>query len=296
VIVGPTAVGKTAVCIELAKKYDCSIISADSRQFFRQMNIGTAKPTPKEMHGVKHHFIDFLNVDEEMSAGRYEEMVLKTLTNLFQTRKMAILTGGSGLYVQAVCKGMSSMPVVPKEIREKLMLELETNGLQHLLEELRIKDPDYYEYVDKNNFQRIVRALEMIRYTKKPFSSFRDRQSSARDFQIIKIGLELEREKLYKRIDERVDQMLEKGLLKEIEGLYPLRHLNSLQTVGYKEFFAYFDGEHDLKEATRLVKRNTRRYAKRQLTWFRKDEEIIWFRPGQVQDIMKHIDQSVVSN
>jgi len=296
VIVGPTAVGKTAVCIELAKKYDCSIISADSRQFFRQMNIGTAKPTPKEMHGVKHHFIDFLNVDEEMSAGRYEEMVLKTLTNLFQTGKMAILTGGSGLYVQAVCKGMSSMPVVPKEIREKLMLELETNGLQHLLEELRIKDPDYYEYVDKNNFQRIVRALEMIRYTKKPFSSFRDRQSSARDFQIIKIGLELEREKLYKRIDERVDQMLEKGLLKEIEGLYPLRHLNSLQTVGYKEFFAYFDGERDLKEATRLVKRNTRRYAKRQLTWFRKDEEIIWFRPGQVQDIMKHIDQSVVSN
>lgn len=289
VVVGPTAVGKTAFCVGLAKRLNSEVISADSRQFFKEMSIGTAKPTSTEMRDVPHHFIDFIQVNEEMSAGSFETLALDKLDEIFSSRQSAILTGGSGLYIKAVCEGMNDMPAVPAGIRDQLMNELKHDGLGKLLEELKKKDPDYYGKVDKDNRQRVVRALEMIRFTGEPFSQFRTGEKAERDFEIIKIGLEVERDKLYERINLRVDQMLANGLLEEVQSLYGKRHFNALQTVGYKEFFDYMEGKHGFDEAVGLVKRNTRRYAKRQMTWFKKDKEIHWFHPGQDDEIARFL-------
>ena len=289
---GPTAVGKTSVSVQLAKYYGCEVISADSRQFFMEMAIGTAKPSLDEMDGIPHHFIDFLGVEEEMSAGAFEEAAVKKLQHLFKTNNKAILTGGSGLYVKALIDGMSEMPAPPPEIRSQIMAELESEGLDGLLNELENSDPDYFEYVDHKNHQRIVRALEMIRFTGMPFSSFRNGSERERDFDIVKIGLELEREVLYQRINARVDQMVASGLEDEVKSLVSKKELNALQTVGYKEIFDYLDGKYDRDEAIRLIKRNTRRYAKRQLTWFKKDEEVRWFKPMEIDEIVAYIDRS----
>ena len=296
VIAGPTGVGKTNLCVQLAQDLNCEIISADSRQFFKEMSIGTAKPTESEMGGVKHHFVDFISIEQEFSAGKFEQEVLHLLPQLYKKNNLAIMTGGSGLYIQAVCLGMNEIPDVDMSFREILYQELNDHGLSPLLQELSIKDPVYFEIVDENNPQRIIRALEICRGTGRPYSSFRTDHRIKRDFEVVKIGLEREREELFARIDERMDLMIEHGLFEEGQKLYEMRHMNALKTVGYKEVFGYLDGTYDLNEAIRLLKRNSRRYAKRQLTWFKKDPEFTWFDPDRFEEILKHIRSAVRTN
>jgi len=287
--VGPTAVGKTDTSIHIAKTLNCEILSADSRQFYREMRIGTAKPVGEELQGVRHHFIDCASIREEISAGRYEVAVLDLLEILFRDYDYAVMTGGSGLYIQAVCQGMNDIPPVPAHFREELYKEFGTVGLQPLLEELAVRDPGYYNRIDHSNSQRIIRALEVCRATSQPYSSFREDKKRERDFNIIRVGLERPREELFDRINKRVDQMVEEGLFEEVRALYNFRNLNALKTVGYKEIFDYMDGRCDKNEAIRLVKRNSRRYAKRQMTWFQRDDGIQWFHPDEKDRIVKHI-------
>lgn len=293
VIAGPTAVGKTGLCIRLAQDLKCEIVSADSRQFFRELNIGTAKPTPRELQGARHHLVDHISMHEDFSAGKFETATLQLLKKLYKTYDHAIMTGGSGMYIQAVCEGMNEMPEVDMSFRDSLYQELEIHGLQALLEELKTKDPAYYAMVDHQNPQRIVRALEMCRATGMPYSSFRTDRNVQRPFKTIKIGLNRPREVLFERIDQRVDAMIAAGLMEEARQLYGFRHLNALKTVGYKEIFGYLDGKYDRTEAIRLLKRNTRRYAKRQLTWFKKDTEFHWFHPADYPDILKYITKKM---
>lgn len=297
-IIGPTAVGKTKMCVDLAEYFMSEIISADSRQFYKEMSIGTAKPTDDEMRGIKHHFVNCLSIHEEMSAGKFEREALALIEELFKKNNLLILTGGSGMYLQAVIEGFSEMPDIAPGIRENLMIDVENNRKHKLLEELYEKDPEYYEKVDTNNTQRVVRALEVIRGTGKTFTSFRNKskQKVNRPFNIIKIGLEREREALYERINGRMDKMIEDGLEKEARNLYPWRHLNALQTVGYTEWFDYFEGKYDREEAVRLLKRNSRRYAKRQMTWFKRDPEINWFHPGDKRAIVEFIEDKISHN
>ena len=289
VIAGSTAVGKTKLCIELSKKLSCEIISADSRQFFKELSIGTAKPSVSEMQGVPHHFIDFISIEKEFSAGRFEVETLKLLPKLFKISNRVIMTGGSGLYIQAVCKGMNAIPDVDMSFRNELYKELEAHGLQLLLEELSIKDPEYFHTVDQNNPQRIIRALEICRGTGHPYSFFRVDNKNVRDFKVIKIGLERDRQELFDRIEQRMDQMIVTGLFAEAQKFHGKRHLNALKTVGYKEVFGYIDGAYDKEEAIRLLKRNSRRYAKRQLTWFKKDLDFTWFHPDEKEKLLQHI-------
>jgi len=293
VVLGPTAVGKTALCIELANYFKCDIVSADSRQFYREMEIGTAKPTDEELELATHHFINSHSIEEDVSAGIYEKLAIDKLNQLYSKNNVAILTGGSGLYINAVTDGMSEIPKISDEIREELNKELSEKGLEHLVIKLKRLDPDYAKKVDVNNPQRIIRALEVCIGTGKTFSSFRDNKSKKRDFNTIKIGLNRPRKELYERINERMDIMIHNGLFEEAEALYEYRNHNALQTVGYKEVFDYIDGVYDEKEAVRLLKRNSRRYAKRQLTWFGKDEEIKWFEPNETQAIVDYIKMSV---
>jgi len=293
VIAGPTAVGKTELCKRIAKQLDCDIISADSRQFFKELSIGTAKPTLQEMKGVKHHFVDFIPIEQEFSAGIFEVEAFKLLQDLYSKKDLVIMTGGSGLYIQAVCQGMNDIPDVDIKFREELYKELDSHGIQNLLEELRIKDPDYYHFVDKSNPQRIVRALEVCRGTGQPYSFFRTDKQIEREFEVIKIGLERDRDELFERINRRMDQMIDDGLFEEVKKFNEKRHLNALKTVGYKEVFGFLDGEYDRAEAIRLLKRNTRRYAKRQLTWFKKDPEFIWFHPEHQDEIIAHIQRII---
>ncbi|HSI91166.1 MAG TPA: tRNA (adenosine(37)-N6)-dimethylallyltransferase MiaA, partial [Adhaeribacter sp.] len=281
VVAGPTAVGKTDLSIRLAKHFKTVILSADSRQFFRELNIGTAKPTPEEQQGVTHYFIDSHSISEEYNAGQFEADALELLDRVFKEKDVAILTGGSGLYVRALCEGMDEMPEVAPEIREELNRKLETEGLETLCQQLEKLDPEYFAQVDKANPQRVVRALEVCMASGKPYSFFRNQQRKPRPFGIIKIGLTRPREELYQRIDLRMDQMLAQGLLEEAKSLLPYRQHNALQTVGYTEIFGFLDGEYDWEEAVRLLKRNSRRYAKRQLTWFRKDPDFTWFEASQ---------------
>jgi tRNA dimethylallyltransferase len=289
VVAGPTAVGKTDLCLWLAQVFDTEIISADSRQFFREMNIGTAKPSPAELAAVKHHFINSHHIGQEYNAGTFETEALQTLHEVFRHKQVAILTGGSGLYIQAVCAGMDQMPQVDPAIRQQLMQQLAQGGLPVLLGQLRQLDPDYYQQVDQANTQRVVRALEVCLASGRPYSHFRLRESTARPFRTIKIGLEREREALYQRIDARMDQMIAQGLLEEARALYPFRHHNALQTVGYKEIFEFLEGRYDWEEALRLLKRNSRRYAKRQFTWFRRDPGFTWFHPDDRAGILAYI-------
>ena len=293
VIAGPTAVGKTTLCVNLAQELRCEIISADSRQFFKELSIGTAKPTQEEMEGVPHHFVNFISIDKEFSAGKFELATLALLPGLFNKTNRTLITGGSGLYIQAVCQGMNDIPDLDMSFRTELYEELEIHGLQLLLEELSNKDPVYFNTVDQSNPQRIIRALEVCRGTGQPYSSFRTDKNVNRDFEVIKIGLNRKREELFSRIDQRMDQMIEAGLFEEAQKYYERRHLNALKTVGYKEIFGYLEGEYDKMETIRLLKRNSRRYAKRQLTWFKKDLEFTWFHPDNFEEILSHIQKKI---
>ena len=281
-IAGPTAVGKTALCVQLAQQFGTEIVSADSRQFFRELSIGTAKPKPAEMQGVPHHFIDSHSITEDYSAGRFATDCHAVLAGLFPQHPVVILTGGSGLYVQAVTDGLDALPDVPPEVRAQLHGELAAHGLPHLVAELAETDPVAHARIDQQNPQRIVRALEITRATGRPFSSFHTSGPPPENslFRNVKVALARERDELYQRINLRVGHMLAAGLLDEVRSLLPYRHHHALQTVGYQEIFGYLDGAYDWAEAVRLLQRNTRRYAKRQLTWLRRDSAYEWVDLG----------------
>lgn len=289
VIVGPTAVGKTALAVGLAQQLGCEVISADARQCYREMQIGTARPTAEELGGVPHHFLGHLSVTEPFDAGQYEQAALAKLSRLFQHDSKAILVGGSGLYVQAVCQGLDTFPDIPPHFRQQLNEAFAQDGLEALLGELAAADPAYFEQVDRANPQRVIRALEVIRATGQPYSGFRRAKPKDRPFRICKIGLDLPRAQLYARIDERMDRMIGQGLLKEAASLFHWRHLNALSTVGYQEIFGFLEGQYDWAEAERLLKRNSRRYAKRQLTWFRRDADIRWVEASPPEQALQQV-------
>jgi tRNA dimethylallyltransferase len=277
VIAGPTAIGKTAIAIQLAQHFKTAIISADSRQFYKEMSIGTAKPNNSELAAATHYFINSLSINESFTVADFEKQALALLHELFKTKDVLILVGGSGLYIKAICEGFDDIPSAEPEIRDKLNHEFSKNGIIHLQEKLKQADPVYYAQVDINNPQRIIRALEVFESTGKPFSSYRLSNTNKRPFNIIKIGLDIHRELLYQRINHRVDDMIQQGLVDEVKSLLPYRHLNALNTVGYSEIFDYLDAKTDLNFAIASIKQNTRRFAKRQLTWFRKDKDMHWF-------------------
>jgi len=289
VVVGPTAVGKTAVGVALAQHLQTSVLSADSRQFYKEMSIGTAKPTRTEQQGVPHFFIDSHAVGNPLSAGEYEREALSILDSLFTRHDAICLVGGSGLFVDAVCRGLDDLPQPASGVREKLNLWFNTDGLQPLLQRLKEVDPEYVNQVDSSNPQRIIRALEVFESTGQPFSHFRKQQQSPRTFDVIKIGLELPRDVLYERINQRVLNMMDDGLLEEVQGLIAFRHLPVCQTVGYTELFAHLEGVYSLDEAIARIQQNSRRYAKRQLTWFRKDHTTQWFAPDDLDGIIKYL-------
>lgn len=276
VLLGPTAVGKTELSIRLAKLLSCDIISSDSRQIYQDIDIGTAKPTKEEQEAVKHHFIDILPLTEYYSAAQYESDVLSLLEQQFQKNSFALMVGGSMMYIDAVTKGIDDIPTIEDETREMMRQKFETEGLDALSAELKLLDPDYYELVDKKNHKRIVHALEICYQTGHTYTSFRKNQTKERPFRIVKVGLRRERENLFSRINARVDQMMRQGLMDEVRKVYPLRELNALNTVGYKELFKVLDGEWELRMAVERMKKNTRVYAKKQMTWFAHDEEIHW--------------------
>lgn len=288
-IVGPTAVGKTAIAIEVAKSLHSIILSGDSRQFYRETEIGTAKPDAEQLAAVPHHFVNNLSVRDFYSVGDFERDALRFLEEHFRSHSSAILVGGSGLYIDAVLKGLDEMPEVPESLRQEIMGQLREYGLAPLWKELEVADPVYFQSVDKHNSQRVVRAIEVIRHTGRPFSSFRIQKTTERPFDSIVIGITAEREKLYQQINTRVDGMVENGLIEEARRLLPFRSLYALQTVGYKELFAHFDGEYDLATAIELIKRNTRRFAKRQLTWFRRDTSTVWFQNDESEKILQFL-------
>jgi len=290
VLVGPTAVGKTEVALRLAEHFKTEIFSADSRQIYKELEIGTAKPTPEELSLVQHHFINTHSIRQSYDAGAYGREALALIHTLFEKHNTLILCGGSGLYIKAVLEGFDEMPEIPTGIRDQIIAEYELKGLPWLQEAVREIDPDYFEQVDINNPQRLVRALELFKASGHRVSRLRVKEKRSHDFQIIKIGLQLDRDQLYTRIDTRMDVMIEKGLFNEAEHFFPNRNLNALQTVGYREIFDYLEGKYDREEAIRLLKRNTRRYAKRQLTWFKKDPEVMWFQADQVDQIIAYLD------
>ena len=277
--------------MDIAKHFDIPIINADSRQIYRELKIGTARPSNKQMSEVKHYFVGTLGMDDYYSASLYEQQVLKLLDELFKTSDYALLSGGSMMYIDAVCNGIDDIPTVDDETRNTLKKRLLMEGLGSLCEELRQRDPEYYEIVDKQNPRRVVHALEICVMTGKPYSSFRKQEKKARPFRIIKIGLTRPREELYKRINRRVDKMMKEGLLEEAQQMYPKRELNALNTVGYKEMFEYMKGKWTLHEAVERIKGNTRRYARKQLTWYKTDEQIRWFHPDDKEEIISYIEQ-----
>lgn len=293
VIVGPTGSGKTDLSIRVAEHYACPIISTDSRQFYRGIPIGTAQPDKEQLERVEHHFIASHKLTDDFNCGAYEVAALKQLEELFYKHDTVVAVGGSGLYVKALCEGMDDLPEVEPALRQQLSDRLKREGLEALAEQLRELDPTFYEVVDRKNPARVLRALEVCIATGKPYSALRTGVKRERPFNIVKIGVTMERAVLYERIDRRVDIMVEAGLEQEARKVYPLRHLNSLQTVGYREMFDYFDGSISRDEAIELIKRNSRRYAKRQLTWFGRDGEIEWFLPSETEKIVEYIDSKV---
>jgi len=288
-VIGPTAIGKTALAIGLAKHFKTEIISADSRQFFKEMHIGTAVPTAVELNTVPHHFIQNLSINNDYSVGDFEREALKKLHELFEKYAVVVMVGGSGLYVDAVCNGLDDFPEVDPAIRKNLKARLEETGILELQNELKKLDFVTYNQIDLENPQRLIRALEICLVSGKPYSSFLSENKSPREFNSIKIGLTAPREIVYDRINQRVDQMIENGLVDEARKLFPYKNLNALQTVGYKELFSYFEGEINLEFAIEEIKKNTRRFAKRQFTWFKKDQEILWF--DYLTDLDKIINQ-----
>jgi len=286
VIVGPTGVGKTAVALKLAAYFKTEIVSADSRQIFRELNIGTAKPAKKELAEVPHHFINSHSIHETYDAAAYGRDALAIIHELFEKHDHVILCGGSGLYVKAVCEGFDDIPEITVEVREKLMADYEKYGIAVLQERMEQLDPTHFEKIDKHNPHRLIRALEVLLGTGMSITSFQKKIKTDHTFSISKIGLELPREELFRRIDERMDKMIAEGLFKEAEGLYAHRDHNALQTVGYREIFDFMEGAYNRHEAVRLLKRNSRRYAKRQLTWFKRDPEIVWMNPANITEII----------
>ena len=291
VITGPTAVGKTNLCMDIAGQLGIPIINADSRQLFRQLPIGTAQPTKEQRARVRHYFVGTLDIGDYYSASMYEQDVMSLLQQLFASSDYALLSGGSMMYIDAVCNGIDDIPTVDDETRSLMKRRLAEEGLEALVEELKRLDPEHYELVDRQNPRRVVHALEICHMTGKTYTSFRTSQKKQRPFEIIKIGLNREREELYQRINRRVDQMMEEGLLEEARMMLPYREANALNTVGYKELFNYFDGVWDLSEAVERIKGNTRRYARKQLTWFKRDTQMRWFHPDDQELMMNYISQ-----
>jgi tRNA dimethylallyltransferase len=291
VVVGPTAIGKTALAIELAKFYQTEIISADSRQFFSEMNIGTAKPSEEELTTAPHHFINSHSVKNLFSTGDFEIEAIKLMEELFKKHDILIMVGGSGLYIDAICKGLDKLPEINFSIREQLNHQFETEGIESIRTQLRELDPAYYAKVDTSNPQRMIRGLEVVLSTGQKLSSFLTANKKERPFRIIKIGLNTDRAILYNRINTRVDQMINAGLLNEVTQLQPYRKFNALNTVGYSELFDYLDGKTDLASAISMIKQNTRRFAKRQLTWFRRDENTAWFEPEETENIINYLQK-----
>ena len=291
VITGPTAVGKTALCLDIAQHFGIPIINADSRQIYKELKIGTASPTNEQLSKVKHYFVGSLSLNDYYSASLFEQQTLEILEREFSTSNYALMAGGSMMYIDAVCNGIDDIPTVDDNTREALKARLSSEGLEILVQELKELDPEYYEIVDKQNPRRVVHGLEICLMTGKTYTSFRKREKKQRPFRIVKIGLNREREELYNRINQRVDQMMAEGLLEEAKSLYPMRQMNALNTVGYKEIFAYLDGTWTLEEAVERIKGNTRRYARKQLTWYKKDEQIKWFHPDDKEKIISYISQ-----
>lgn len=290
VITGPTAIGKTTLAIRLAQYYQTEIVSADSRQFYREMEIGTAKPSLDELNAAKHHFINTLSITDIYSVGDYERDAIELIDQLFEAHNVVVVVGGSGLFINAIVNGFDDIPTASSEIREKFNRLFDEHGIKYLQDELKSIDPIYYDEVDKNNPQRLIRALEVYEATGKPFSDFRNRVNKKRPFNIIKIGLNSDRQSLYQNINNRVDIMINQGLIQEVKNLIPYRHLNPLNTVGYSEIFDFLDGLYSLEEAIQKIKQNTRRFAKRQLTWFNKSEDIKWFQPNEFEIITAYLN------
>lgn len=293
VLTGPTGIGKSITGISLAQHFKTQIISSDSRQIFREMTIGTAVPNQNELATVKHHFVHSHSIFENYNVSKYETEAINTINSAFENNNILLLVGGSMLYIEAVCNGIDAMPDVDPEIRKILMEKLENEGLESLRLQLKVLDPEYYKTVDLKNPNRIIHALEISIMTGKPFSSFRTNNKRIRPFSIIKIGLDCNRNELHKKINLRVDQMITAGLETEAGSLYTFKHLNALNTVGYREFFDFFDGKITREKAIELIKRNTRRYARKQLTWFRNDPDMFWFEPEQINQIINFIENKI---
>ena len=300
IILGPTGVGKTELCLTIAKHLKTPIINADSRQIFAELPIGTCAPTPKQQSIVKHYFVGNHQLHDYYSAAKYEQDALTLISRLFNGEEdgikhdTALLSGGSMMYIDAVCKGIDEIPTVDNNTRELMKQRLASEGLEALVEELKQLDPEHWSIVDRNNPRRVVHALEICHMTGKTYTSFRTNSIKQRPFNIVKIGLNRPRDILYDRINQRVLTMMEQGLENEARKVYPLRHLNSLNTVGYKELFAYFDGLIPQEEAVRQIQSNTRQYMRKQLTWYKKDESVTWFEPDNIEDILKYIDNNRV--
>ena len=296
IVLGPTGVGKSDISIQLAKHYHSEIVSADSRQFFRELSIGTAVPSSEDLKIVPHHFIQNKSIHDYYNVSEYETEALRLINNLFVKVNPIILTGGSMLYVDTVCNGIDDIPTVDPEIRDDVIRWYEQNGIEALRQRLLEIDPEYYQIVDLNNPKRLLHAVEIHQMTGQPLTSFQKKTIKERPFRIIKVGINQDRKVLYDRINQRVLKMMDAGLLEEAKTVYPYRRLNSLNTVGYKELFSYLDGECNLDEAIDLIQRNTRKYARKQLTWFRRDEKIKWFEPEQIQEIIEFIESQMDEN
>ena len=294
VITGPTAVGKTALTLKLAKHYDTPVINADSRQIYRELKIGTAAPTEEQLRQAHHYFVGTKSIDDYYNASMYEQEVLECLK--LQPSNINLLSGGSMMYIDAVCNGIDDIPTIREDIREEMKRRYAEEGIEALCEDLKRLDPEHYAIVDRQNYRRVIHALEICYQTGRTYTSFRTQQKKERPFRIIKIGLNRDRDELYQRINLRVDEMMEQGLLDEVRSVYEKRSTNALNTVGYKELFDYLDGRWSLDEAVERIKGNTRRYARKQLTWFKRDEQMKWFHPDQEQEILNYISYYETTN
>mgnify|MGYP000911314218 CR=1 FL=1 len=295
VLIGPTGVGKTELSLRIAEYFRTSIVSADSRQLYADLKIGTAAPTPEQLNRVPHHLVGTLKLTDYYIAARYEEQALGIIEKLFEQHETVVLTGGSMMYIDAICKGIDNIPTIDAETREMMLQRYESEGLETLCSELKLLDPEYYKIVDLKNPKRVIHALEICYMTGKTYTSFRTQKKKDRSFHIIKIGLTRDRNELYERINHRVDVMMDEGLLEEARAVYPYRTLNSLNTVGYKELFNYLDGSWELPFAIEKIKQNSRIYSRKQMTWFKRDEEIHWFHPDQETEIIEYCKEQLSS-